>query len=130
MSKYYQGKEHIDDFYKKIGENISTVRKSTGLTQESFAEMIGISRVALNCIELGKQRLSVYHYAVICQMMGVQLEAVSTEALPPSKIVRKTKLYRKIEDYKKSVLSSGLTDQQQQGVEMVFMGIFDILLNA
>lgn len=118
-------RKRIDEFYLNIGKAVNEIRKSKNLTQEEFGDLFNISRVAVNCIEQGKQRLSVYHYAVICQEFGVDLFNFSVDSLPFEP--KKTKLHKKIDQYRKEVLASGLTPEQLQGAELVFTGLQSIV---
>lgn len=124
---YPQTKDKIrqDEFYKRIVHNLSEIRKHNKLTQEEFGELFGMSRVAVNCIEQGKQRLSVYHYAIICQHFKVHLCSLSIQSLPV--IPFKSKLEKSIDKYKQEVFASGLTKEQKEGANMVFIGIEQII---
>ena len=115
----------IDEFYKNLGNSVKEIRVHKKLTQEEFGELFGMSRVAVNCIEQRKQRLSVYHYAVICQEFRIDLMNLTIKSIPFEP--KKTKLQKKIAQYKAEVLAAGLTEQQKQGAELVFIGLESII---
>jgi transcriptional regulator with XRE-family HTH domain len=119
-------RERIDKFYQNMGKAVHDLRKAKNLTQEEFGQMFGMSRVAVNCIEQGKQRLSVYHYAVMCQHFNVDLCNLSTDSLPFEP--KKSKLEKAVDLYEQEVMQSGLTPEQRQGAEMVFIGVRQLLI--
>ncbi len=47
------------DIYKKISNNIKRIRKSKGLTQEAFAEIMDVSWTYVAKIESGKYNISI-----------------------------------------------------------------------
>ena len=120
-------RERADKFYIAIGKNFTKLRKSQNLSQEEFGNLFGLSRVAVVNIESGKQRLSVFHYAVICDHFNADLINLSVEALSGAR--KKSKLEKQLDRYKEEVFVSGLTEQQKQGAELVFIGIYKILFN-
>lgn len=48
----------MDTFYKKIGQKIKKIREKTGVTQETLASKLGISRIAVSQIETGSRKIS------------------------------------------------------------------------
>ena len=55
----------------KIGQNVKWVRESTGLTQESFAEMLGLGVKHVSAIECGAAGLSLATLQRICTVLSV-----------------------------------------------------------
>lgn len=77
-----QDKIKQEGFYKSIGQSIYKIRKQNNLSQDDFGRLFGISRVAVVNIESGKQRLSIYHYAIICDHFKIDLNDFSIQSLP------------------------------------------------
>lgn len=65
-------------YSKFIALNIERLRKERKLTQEGFAEKIGLSRASVVNIEKGRQQLSVKNLFAICEFFGIK----SNELLP------------------------------------------------
>lgn len=63
-----------------IGDNIKTLRKSLGLTQQKFSERIGINQATLSTAESGKSNLSRQALLSISREFGVRLEWLETGA--------------------------------------------------
>ena len=57
-----------------IGNKIKTLRKSRKMTQEEFAEQIGVSRSTLSCYEVGQRTPNMNILQDIAQMCGVGLD--------------------------------------------------------
>ncbi len=55
----------------KIGDNIRTVRKQRGYSQEEFAEIVGFSRSYYTEIETGKRNISVLNLIKIIKALKV-----------------------------------------------------------
>lgn len=66
-------------FYQCVGSNIRKFRIGAGLTQEDLAFILNISRVSVNNIELGKQRLPLHLIASICGLFKARMH----EIIPP-----------------------------------------------
>jgi DNA-binding XRE family transcriptional regulator len=71
MGKLNKEKENI--FYQKVGENIRMLRKSLKITQDDLAFLLDYSRVAINNIEAGKQRLPMHLIVSMCNVLNCQL---------------------------------------------------------
>lgn len=83
----------INPIYKKIGKRIQSLRNSNGLTQESLAHQIGLTRTSMVHIENGNQRLTIDRLYKLAEILKVavynllpevenineQLDAVSRE---------------------------------------------------
>jgi len=59
---------------QKIGKKIRTFRKQKGLSQETMADKLNISRSAYSRIETGETSAWVHHIEDICRELDVQLE--------------------------------------------------------
>lgn len=55
----------------ELGKRISKRRKELGLTQEAFAENIGLSLQSVSCIELGKKGVRPENLMKICEKLNV-----------------------------------------------------------
>jgi transcriptional regulator with XRE-family HTH domain len=63
-------------FYQAIGYNIRLARKQLRLTQKDLAFLTGLSRVSINNIENGKQRLPAHWISPICKLLGKNINDV------------------------------------------------------
>lgn len=61
------------DFYFSLGNKIRKSRKEAGFTQEDLAFMMNISRVSVNNIEMGKQRLPVHLISSIAELFKISI---------------------------------------------------------
>ena len=57
-----------------IGIKIKNLRKSRKLTQEDFAEKIGVSRSTLSCYEIGQRTPSITTLQEIAEIFGIGLD--------------------------------------------------------
>ncbi len=55
----------------KIGDNIRTLRKQRGYSQEEFADIVGFSRSYYTEIETGKRNISVLNITKIIEALNV-----------------------------------------------------------
>ena len=55
----------------KLGDNIRTVRKQMGYSQEEFADVASFSRSYYTEIEIGKQNISVLNLIKIIEALNV-----------------------------------------------------------
>jgi y4mF family transcriptional regulator len=61
---------------KAIAEFVKTRRKEVGLTQEEFAERIGVALTVIRKIEQGKTNLNMEKVNQVLSMFGHELAAV------------------------------------------------------
>lgn len=59
---------------QKLAKRIKKIREDFGISQEEFAQKIGLSRVALSQLELGKRGLEALELAVIAKTLGVSVD--------------------------------------------------------
>ncbi len=64
------------NFYQLVGANIRQFRKEAGLTQDDLAYLLNVSRVSINNIELGKQRLPVHLISAIGNLFKVYIHEI------------------------------------------------------
>ena len=57
----------------KIGNRIRELRTQTGLSQEKFAQKIGMDRTYLASVELGKRNISIVNIEKIANGLNVTL---------------------------------------------------------
>ncbi len=57
----------------KIGNRIRELRSKTGLSQEKFAQKIGMDRTYFASVELGKRNISIVNIEKIANGLGVTL---------------------------------------------------------
>lgn len=58
----------------QIGAKLKNLRKSRKLTQEEFAEKIGVSRSTLSCYEIDQRTPSIKTLQIIAENFGVGLD--------------------------------------------------------
>ena len=59
---------------KEIGQRIKNLRKERGLTQETFAEAIGMTVSAVSKMEIGNRVPSVDTFVLLSEFFGVTLD--------------------------------------------------------
>ncbi|MBU3659510.1 MAG: helix-turn-helix transcriptional regulator [Flavobacteriales bacterium] len=69
---------------KRISELVKKQRKEAGLTQEAFAERVGVALTVVRKIEQGKTNLNMDKVNLVLSMFGHELVAVSTKELNAS----------------------------------------------
>ena len=62
-----------NNFYKKLGKKIFSLRKLTKLSREKFAEKAGISDYYLGEIERGEKKASIDILFKICKLLNLEL---------------------------------------------------------
>ena len=60
----------------EIGLNVKQVRESAGLTQESFAELIGLGVNHISAIECGAAGVSLAKLKKICSLLSVSADTI------------------------------------------------------
>lgn len=68
--------EDRDKFYESFGRRLAVLRRAAGLTQQAFADEIGLSRVSVANIERGRQiiyvdRLPRWAKVLRCRVMDL-----------------------------------------------------------
>lgn len=66
----------IEPIYAAIGARIKTQRKRKGISQESLAAKIALTRTSVVNIEQGRQRLLVHTVAKIADALGVDQKKI------------------------------------------------------
>ncbi len=62
------------DLQKKVGRNIRSYRQRRGLSQEAFAEALGVHRTYMGGLERGERNLTLRSLERIAEQMGVEVE--------------------------------------------------------
>lgn len=62
----------MSNIKKLLGEKIRFLRNKNGITQETFAEMVGISPRSVSFIENGKNYPSAETLALICEILKIE----------------------------------------------------------
>ena len=62
------------DLQKKVGRNIRSYRQRRGLSQEAFAEVLGVHRTYMGGLERGERNLTLRSLERITEQMGVEVE--------------------------------------------------------
>lgn len=60
----------------EIGQNVKRARENAGLTQERFAEMIGLGEKHVSAIECGAVGLSLTSLRKICNALSISSDAI------------------------------------------------------
>jgi transcriptional regulator with XRE-family HTH domain len=64
------------DFVKKFGERVQTLRKRRGISQEKFADLVGLDRTYISGIEGGKRNPSLFALKNIADALDTTLESL------------------------------------------------------
>ncbi|MBU1053104.1 MAG: DUF4065 domain-containing protein [Proteobacteria bacterium] len=66
----------MDTFYKDLGLKIKKIRGKTGLSQDSLAQKLGISRVAVSQIESGARKISAEEIVMLAETFNIQTDVL------------------------------------------------------
>ncbi len=96
------------EYWKNIGSNIRTLRKSRGLTMEDLAYVLDIAPGFLGLVERGTRGVSLANLAKICSFFDVTLETMIRGTVTPEPYVPENDtLKRKAKD-----LAFSLTEEE------------------
>jgi len=76
---------------QRFGANLRRVRRMMGMSQEQFAEMLGVHRTYAAALERGERNSSLETIEHISQQLGMDPVAMLTaldEAAPPAQLAR------------------------------------------
>ena len=62
------------DFAKQFGERVRTLRKRKGLSQEAFADLVGLDRTYISGIERGIRNPSLFCLKILADALDTSLE--------------------------------------------------------
>lgn len=83
-------KQESRAYFRALGIQVTTLRKSRGMTQAELARAIGVSQQAVFAWELGERRISVLVLAKLAKIFSTSVEAMIGLSKPPH--VRKGRL--------------------------------------
>jgi transcriptional regulator with XRE-family HTH domain len=72
--RFHGGKDVMRINAKEIGQRIKALRKGKGLTQEGFAEAVGLTVSAVSKIEIGDRVPSIDTFVLLSDFFGVSLD--------------------------------------------------------
>lgn len=75
----------IGDLQRAVGRNLRAHRKAKGLSQEAFAEFIGIHRTYVGAVERGERNLTLATVERYAERIGVTPLDLLTEQSPPTR---------------------------------------------
>ena len=61
----------MDWLYCEFGKRLKKARKQVGLTQDSLAERVGLSRASITNIELGRQHVALHSVFLLASALGI-----------------------------------------------------------
>jgi transcriptional regulator with XRE-family HTH domain len=85
------------DFYRALGQRLAEARKAAGLTQTQLAEQLDIAQQTLAHYELGRLRIAVALLPPVVKILGITVEELMGEQVPPAKRGPAPKLQQQIE---------------------------------
>ena len=69
----------IGDLQRTVGANLRAYRLPQGLSQEAFAEVLGVHRTYMGGVERGERNLTLQSLERIAQTIGVEAEELVRE---------------------------------------------------
>lgn len=64
----------------RLGRAIARLRKEKGLSQEKFAQQVGVHRTYMGAVERGEKNLSIKNAERIARGLGIKVSALFEEA--------------------------------------------------
>lgn len=80
----------MEDFYKELGGLIRDRRKAVGLSQETLARHVGLSRTSITNIECGRQQVALH---LLCDLASF-LQTDPAALLPSRSTARSKKILK------------------------------------
>jgi transcriptional regulator with XRE-family HTH domain len=69
------------DLQRTLGQNLRAYREGRGLSQEAFADLVGVHRTYMGGVERGERNLTLASVERLCARIGVEpLEMLSGSA--------------------------------------------------
>lgn len=72
-----------DPFYLQLGKRIKSARVARGFTQEKLARALKLTRTSITNIEAGKQPVFAHQLSALSRHLGVSVEVLLAEDVPP-----------------------------------------------
>ena len=63
--------EKEQDFYRDVGQRVRNARKKSGMTQQSLASKVFLSRASITNLEMGRQKLMLHTLVEIASELRV-----------------------------------------------------------
>ena len=102
----------------EIGKRIKRQREGAGLTQEAFAEMIGLGVKHVSAIERGAVGVSIPTVQAICKVLSIPADAILFDSKPTNDVsTLTTRLER-------------LTPKQYKITEKILNGLFEAFASS
>jgi transcriptional regulator with XRE-family HTH domain len=73
-------------YYQELGQRVQRIRKRRGLTQESLASMVGLTRTSMVNIERGRQKVLAHTLVRLARALQVEIEEVAPDPAEEMKI--------------------------------------------
>jgi transcriptional regulator with XRE-family HTH domain len=84
-------------FFKALGARIAELRKGADMTQQQFADLLGISQQQVASYEVGRRRVPVSALPAIARALAVSIEELIGEPVKPGKRGPTPKLQQQVE---------------------------------
>ena len=84
-------------FFKALGARIAELRKNADMTQQQFADLLGISQQQVASYEVGRRRVPVSALPSIARALAVSIEELIGEPAKPGKRGPTPKLQQQME---------------------------------
>jgi len=84
-------------FFRDLGARIAQLRKEQNLTQQSLAELMGMSQQSIASWEVGRLRIAVSMLPNLAKVLGVSTEALIGQEERPAKRGPTPKLQQQME---------------------------------
>ena len=65
---------------KDFGERVRNLRKQSGLSQEKFAQKIGMDRTYYSSVEAGKRNIAIQNIKKIADGLGINISELMSKA--------------------------------------------------
>lgn len=95
-----------------VNERVKEIRKSVELTMEKFGERLGVGKVAISCIESGKNNVTEQMIKSICREFGYREEWLRDGIDPPKPVIDEDVEYGQI------CAELGITDSRAKQIIM------------
>ena len=66
----HAGHVAVGDLQRVFGRNLRQYRRSLGLSQEAFADIVGLHRTYMGGVERGERNLTLKSVESLCQQIG------------------------------------------------------------
>ena len=74
----------VGDLQKTVGRNLRAYRLERGLSQEAFADQLGVHRTYMGGVERGERNLTLKSLEKMAEQIGVEARELLEEQVPVS----------------------------------------------